>query len=317
MKKYLVKKTLGLLTLAGTVAFPSFITGVAQAQAELKHGNNNNNRPGGNWNNGNRPGGNRPGGNWNNGNKPGGNWNNGNKPGGNWNNGSRVTIRGTVTRGSESGLFRIRDANNGQNYTVRSNGRTVVNQRLIVTGTWQNGIIQATNVDRWDGNNPGNPGNPIQNDGSRISVRGTVTRGSDSGVWRLRDAYTNREYVIRSNGRTVAGQRLQVDGVWQRSMILASKVDRWDGNTSGGNWNGGGWTGGHNNNNNNNNNGQNISITATVIQGSNSGAYRVRADGNGQVYNVRSSGRTVNGQRLKIRGNLRNGILYATNVDKA
>jgi cytochrome c-type biogenesis protein CcmE len=219
--------------------------------------------------------------------------------------GRSITVSGTVTRGSDSGNFQIRDDASNREYTVNSDGRTVRGQRLKVVGILRRGTIQATSVDRLNGGVV-----PPDNGGTSISVRGTVTRGSNGGTFTLRDASSNRDYTVRSNGRTVEGQKLKVAGYLRNGVIDATNVDKWDdGSSSGGSWTRPGTS--------TPSDGTAISITATVTQGSNSGTYQVRADGTGQVYNVKSSGRTVNGQRLKIRGNLRNGTLYATSVDKA
>jgi hypothetical protein len=288
MKRHFVLKTLSLLTLGGALASPTFSGGNAQAQLRTERAPIVIARPGQI-----RPQTSlpvtppvppAP-------------------PGGNWRNGQRVTVSGTVTRSSTGDRFRMRDTKTRRQYTVRYSRKFKKGDKVTVKGVWQTNLIRATQVRK---RGSSTPTSPVIANGTRLMVRGTVTSGSDTGQWRLRDANDNREYTIRSSGRTVTGQHLLVEGVWQNGIIQASKVDKWDGSNSGGGWTEGG-----------NNNGPVISITATVIQGSDTGSYRVRADGTGQVYNVKSSGRTVNGQRLKIRGNLRNGILYATSVDKA
>jgi hypothetical protein len=59
-----------------------------------------------------------------------------------------------------------------------------------------------------------------------------------------------------------------------------------------------------------------VDFRGTVTRGSNSGRFSIRAD-NRRTYTVQSNGRTVRGQRLRVQGQLRGGIVYATNVDRA
>lgn len=224
-------------------------------------------------------------------------------------NGRSTTLTGVIVRDLPGNRFEIRTSNN-RTYRVmtRSNeplrltrgdqvsisGRIVGNNRII--------IADRVRITRNDDQN--------QN-GSRVEFTA-----------RVQDVRSQRELIVRtSDGRTLRvrtsfdlssriddGDRVRIVGRLQNNVVDASRVDL-----------------SNNSNNdddfgNDDNNGNNIDFKGRVESSRSFLGQRiitVRAD-NGTTYRVRSTDnqRFDNGDRIRVRGDLRSGIVFANDIDR-
>ena len=251
--------------------------------------------------------------------------------------GVRTTLSGVVTRDLQGRRFEIR-ASNGRTYVViaRNNEplRLTRGDTVQVFGRIFDNVRTQRNNDPYHNNRDNNRDNTRNNgrfntNSFILADRVRITRNDDqnengsrvSFTGRVLDVRNDRELVVRAeNGRTYTlrsdnklssrineGDRVSVTGRLRNNDVVdVSRIDLTDDRND--------------DNNNNDANDNNIDFRGRVQSSSNIFGQRilvVRAD-NGTAYRVRFNENTSfrEGERVRVRGDLRNGIVFANDIDR-
>lgn len=216
----------------------------------------------------------------------------------------RVNFTATVTSVRSDRELQVRSVG-GRIYTVRTEDRFSSSidegDRVRVTGRMRSNVIEEGRVQLLNNNDRDD-----DNDNRTINFEGRVqSSGSsfgDSIITVRADNGTTYRVRLNSNTRFDNGDRVRVSGRLRNGVVDATRVVLIDGD------------------NDDNDGTGNIDFRGRVESSRSFLGQRiltVRAD-NGTTYRVRFNGnvRFDNGQRVRVRGDLRNGIVFANDIDR-
>jgi len=220
-------------------------------------------------------------------------------------NAGRVNFTGTVTSVRSDRELQVR-SEGGRVYTVRTNARLSSSidrgDRVRVTGRLRSNVVEDGSVqllsnNDWDDND--------DNYSGTVNFEGRVQSRSNTSADRIllvrADNGTTYRVRLNTNTRFDYGDRVRVSGRLRNGIVDASRIVLIDGD-------------------NDNNGSGNIDFRGHVESSRSFLGQRiltVRAD-NGTSYRVRYSGseRYDNGDYIRVRGDLRSGIVIANDIDR-
>ena len=241
--------------------------------------------------------------------------------------GFQTTVNGVVTRDLQGRRFEIR-ASNGRTYVViaRNNEplRLTRGDRVQIFGRIFNNVRTQRNNDPYNNNENTRHNGRFNTNSFILADRIRITRDDDQNqngsrvnfTGRVLDVRNDRELRVRAeNGRTYTvrsddrlssriseGDRVSVVGRLRNGVVNANRVNLTD------------------DRNDDDRDQENIDFRGRVQSSSNFFGQRilvVRAD-NGTTYRVRQNGtaRFDEGERVRVRGDLRNGVVIAEDIDR-